>query len=411
MADAGKLERLVTDIYWRPDSLAGRSLQGLLGSCTAKLLGAHAHAPVPSSLVTTCSASGWGSHVLDKIPYVPFSLRAQAARATDRTLGRTAGLLARRTGAALLSYSYYGHSAFEAAGPHTPRLLFQLHPHPRSMRQILRRELAAHPDCASSLEKEWELALAEDDFTRLCEEPQMAQHLIAASSFTRQTLIENGTDPERVYVAPYGVDLARFYPSARLPGAERALRILFVGTVNQRKGIKYLLEALQLLGTRHIELVIRGRAVDDLQMVRSMAPDADIRLSVGAGELLAAYQSCDLFVFPSIGEGFGHVLLEALASGLPVLSTTATAAPDLITEGVDGFVVEPRNAAQIAERLEWASVNREQLRDMRFAARAKAEQFTWQRFRNRVVEIVETALGEQIAGASEPFAPLVAQHA
>ena len=138
-------------------------------------------------------------------------------------------------------------------------------------------------------------------------------------------------------MAPYGVNLERFHPGEDLfpTSGSRPLRILFVGTVNQRKGIKYLLEAVRMLGTSQIELVIRGRAVDDLQLVRKIVPNAGIRLSVSHEELLAAYRSSDLFVFPSIGEGFGHVLLESLASGLPVLSTTSTAAPDLITEGVD----------------------------------------------------------------------------
>ncbi len=296
---------------------------------------------------------------------------------------------------ALLSYSYYGHSAFSVA-PGVPKILFQVHPHPRSMRRILSRELAEHPECASSLEKEWELALAEDDFARLCEEPAMAEHWIAASSFTKQTLIENGAREESVHVTPYGVDLERFRPSGNPgdhpPHAGRPLRVLFVGTVNQRKGIKYLLEAVNLVGPRQVQVVIRGRAVDDLQLVRRLAPNADIRLGVSHEELRDAYRTSDLFVFPSLGEGFGHVLLEALASGLPILSTTRTAAPDLISPGVEGFIVEPQSSGAIADRLEWALTHRRQLAAMRLAARECAEQFTWPRFRSRLAGIVETAL-------------------
>ena len=394
MADAGRLERLVTDVYWRAGSPLAQAAERVLGARAGKLLGAHAHSPVPAGLVETRDFAGWTSFLCDKIPHTPFALRSRATRWTDHALGRAAGRIASESGSALLSYSYYGHSAFSAASPETPRLLFQLHPHPRSMRQILRRELADHPECADSLEKEWELALSEADFERLCEEPRMAQHWIAASSFTRDTLVENGAPAEQVHVAPYGVNLERFHPGEDLfpTSGSRPLRILFVGTVNQRKGIKYLLEAVRTLGTSQIELVIRGRAVDDLQLVRKLVPNADIRLSVSHEELLAAYRSSDLFVFPSIGEGFGHVLLESLASGLPVLSTTSTAAPDLITEGVDGFVIAPRQAGSIAERLEWALTHRGELARMRIAARRKAETFTWLRFRRRMLDIVDAAL-------------------
>ena len=67
-----------------------------------------------------------------------------------------------------------------------------------------------------------------------------------------------------------------------------------------------------------------------------------IRPSVSASELVEAYQDADLFVFPSIAEGFGQVLLEALACGLPILTTTHTAAPDIIRDGEHGFIIEPR---------------------------------------------------------------------
>lgn len=391
MAEAAMLERLVTDLYWPGLSRWAARIERLIGPRASSLLTARTNRLLPATLVDSNRLSAWFSFACDKFSRTPFRLRASATRAADRALGLRAGQIARDRGAALLSYSYYGHSAFSAAGVSTPRILFQVHPHPASMRAILRRELADHPDCASSLEKEWELALPDSDFDRLCEEPRMADHWIAASSFTRRTLIEHGAPAERVHVAPYGVDLDRFTPGERGPNPNQQLRILFAGTINQRKGIKYLLEAVRMLNTPQLQLVIRGRAVDDLSLVRSLVPSADIGLSVSHAELLSAYRTSDLFVFPSVAEGFGHVLIEALASGLPILSTTNTAAPDLITEGCEGFVIEPRRADLIAERLEWALLNRARLQAMRREARLTAEQFTWARFRRRIVDVVSTA--------------------
>ena len=393
MAEAGILERLVTDLYWPGQSSVAGEIERLLGTRAGSLLNARTNRLVPAKLVDSNRLSAWYSFLCDKFPPTPFQMRARATRAADRALGQRAGEIARKGGAAILSYSYYGHSAFSAAGPASARILFQVHPHPASMRAILRRELADHPDCASSLEKEWELALPDSDFDRLCEEPRMAQHFIAASSFTRRTLIEHGAPADRVHAVPYGVDLDRFTPGERVRDLKQPLRILFAGTINQRKGIKYLLDAVRMLGTSQVQLVIRGRAVDDLSLVRSQAPNVDIKLSVTGAELLEAYRTSDLFVFPSVAEGFGHVLIESLASGLPVLSTTHTAAPDLITEGRDGFVIEPRRADLIAERLEWALLNRARLESMRREARLKAEQFTWHRFRRSVVDVVGRATG------------------
>jgi glycosyltransferase involved in cell wall biosynthesis len=211
----------------------------------------------------------------------------------------------------------------------------------------------------------------------------MAGAWLAASSFTKLTLVENGIPAGRIHVVPYGVNLEKFHPAAAKP-ANGPLRLLFVGRINQRKGVKYLLEALKKLPARHVELTICGRVLDDLKIFEPFRSQITIRPSVSHAELVAAYQKADLFVFPSVAEGFAHVLLESMACGLPVLSTTATAAPDLVTEGVDGFVVEPGAADALVSRIEWALSHRRDLCEMSQAARRKAERFTWARFREGV---------------------------
>jgi glycosyltransferase involved in cell wall biosynthesis len=387
LAEAGMLEALVTDLYWPADHFWAKVLSSLLPSPLSDTLRRRCIPALPSSRVKSCAASGMMTLLLDKLPRISFALRRRTARHTDAVLGRTAGKLATRRGAGLISYSYYAHAAFSCFA--SPGILFQLHPHPLSMRRILTEELAAHPDCAESLRQEWELSLPEDDFERLVEETSLPAHILCASSFTRSTLIEHGTSPDRIDVIPYGVDSERFHPAARptspLGGK---LKLLFVGRINQRKGVKYLLEALRLLNTSQIELTICGRVVDSLDLFKAFAGQVEIRPSVSDRELVAAYQSAELFVFPSVAEGFGQVLLESLACGLPILSTTHTAAPDLIEDGVQGFVVEPGNPIALAERIQWALNHSAELNAMRAAARLQAERFTWQRFRSHAAAAV-----------------------
>ena len=401
LAGAGLLERLVTDLYWPNDRPWAEALAALLSAPICRRLLARYHPGVPAALVDQSRVTGLSSLLLEKIKAVPFSSRQKAIRSTDAALGRKAGKLAARTGSFLLSYSYYGYDAFRSHG--RPGALFQLHPHPLSVRRILQQELADHPDCAASLKQEWELSLPAQDFERLVAETRLARQFLVASSFTRRTLVENGASPEAIRVIPYGVDLVRFTPSPPTPDtAAGPLRLLFVGTVNQRKGIKYLLEALRLLGPAPVELSVCGRVVDDLRLFRSFGEQVRVRPSVTLPELLAAYREADLFVFPSVAEGFGQVLLEALASGLPILSTTHTAAPDLIEEGREGFVVPPRRPDLVAARIEWAIRHRAELRDMKFAARRRAEYFTWDRFRAGVVDAVRSFLATGEAPHSGP---------
>jgi glycosyltransferase involved in cell wall biosynthesis len=392
LSEAGLLEALVTDLFWPADRRWANQLIKKLSPKLRELVLRRSAPGLPFSEVRLCLLNGLRCLLLDKVPHLPFAVRRKSTRLSDKHLGSTAGSLARECNAGLVSYSYFGYDAMRKY--QAPALLFQVHPHPATVRRILREELAAHPDCASSLLQEWELALPKDDYQHLVDEPRMASRFLAASSFTRQSLVENGTPAEDVTVVPYGVDLQRFKPSLSSYRfrKDRPLRLLFVGRINQRKGMKYLLEAMRLLGPSSVHLTVCGRVVDDLEYFRPFGKQVEICPSVSDGELVAAYQRADLFVFPSVAEGFGQVLLEALACGLPILSTTHTAAPDLIEEGVEGFVVQPRRPDLLAQRIAWANDHRGELADMRERARSRAEMFTWARFRRDVADAVRTYL-------------------
>lgn len=388
------LEALVTDLFWPADRTWARSLAARLPAGLRALLKQRSEPRISFKRLRLCALTGLATLLLDKLPGASKALRRSMMRRADARLGRAAGRLALKTGATLVSYSYYAYDAFRSAPK--PGILFQLHPHPASMRKILMGELQANPDCADSLRQEWELSLPEEDFQHLVREPAMAASIIVASSFTKATLVEHGTPASSISVVPYGVDSVRFHPAARLRSAQDSrLRLLFVGRINQRKGIKYLLEALRLLKREDVHLTVCGRVVDGLELFHSFGSQVDLRPSVSAGDLVAAYQSADLFVFPSVAEGFGQVLLESLACGLPILSTTRTAAPDLIEEGVQGFVIAPARIDLIAERIEWASTHRQELIEMGHAARRRAEEFTWERFRAGIVASVGSFIDAQ----------------
>ena len=376
-------------MFWPSDQKWTQNFERLAPRKIARALGCRRGIELSSKLVQSRWISGLSSLVAHKTSWVPFGFQSAAIRWCDRDLGRCAGQIASKKHSALLSYSYYAHSAFSSHQGNEPRILFQLHPHPASVRSILRRELELNPDCASSLNKEWELVLPEGEYQQLVEEVSMAQHWIVASQFTKETLVQAHIPSEAIYVVPYGIDSETFTcKKYSAPEKGRPLRLLFVGTLGQRKGIKYLVDALKLLPAGSVHMTFCGRPVDDLALLRDTSLPIEVFPSISSEGLREAYHSADVFVFPSLAEGFGHVLLEAMASGLSIISTTRTAAPDLIRHGREGFIINSGSAAELAAAIENYLRQPERIVSMGLAARNRAEFFTWKRFRQGVSSFV-----------------------
>lgn len=388
LSEAGMLEALVTDLYWPADRGWTQVVERMAPSFLRDALRCRHAESLPSDRVVSCWGRGLYAAAVEKGRWISFDYRREEIRRCDLELGHVAGRIATHQDAALLSYSYYGYSAFSTYAGGQPRILFQLHPHPGRVREILRRERLLHPQCASSLDKEWELALPEHDFDRLVEESAMPDHWLVASSFTKRTLTESGLPGARMHVIPYGIDIERFTPRRHERTRKGPMQLLFVGRLSQRKGLTYLLEAVDLLPPGSVELTVCGYAFADMDIFRRCRTPIRVRPSVSSEELAQTYGSSDVFVLPSLAEGFGHVLLEAMASGLPVISTTHTGAPDLIQDGEEGYITEPGNSEQLAASIEYFLKYPERTGVMGAAARRRAEQFTWQLFRQNVSAVV-----------------------
>lgn len=370
MAQAGRLEALVTDWYSPLDRSWARAVQAALPARVGAALRRRYAPGLPSARV---------------VPLWSQALRqargADLAR-VDAALGAHAGRLAARRGAGLLAYSYYAHDAFTAYGSAGPRVLFQVHPHPASLRALFRDEMARVPQ-ADSLAGEEEMRDAGERFGRLSREPLLADLCIAASRYTGRTLVENGVDPARVRVVPYGVDVEYLHPAAeRAPGP---LRVLFAGQMVQRKGLSDLLTAWGSLGLRDAELTLVGRGRFDQGVLRSHEGSFRMETDASRARLRELYQQADVLCVPSLAEGFGLVYLEALACGTPVIGTVNSGAADVVTEGRDGWVVPIRSPDALAERLRWCHENRDALASMRAHARETALRHDWAAFRAGVV--------------------------
>ncbi|MDR3775323.1 MAG: glycosyltransferase family 4 protein [Terracidiphilus sp.] len=252
-------------------------------------------------------------------------------------------------------------------------------------RDILREEAERNPEFASLLPK---LSDSEEHMREKDEEIALSDFVIVASQHVRRTLV--GVLPEdRIKVVPYGAPPVRSR-SKHKDLARRPLQVLFAGSLNQRKGIGYLLKAIDMLGP-DVHLTLIGKRFAPNNMVDSACMHSRWIESASHGKVLDLMMESDVLVLPSISEGFGLVVTEALACGLPVIVTPNVGASDLISDSRDGFVVQACSAEAIADKLNLLNRDRELLADMSHNAQLIAAERSWETYRKNWVEIVRSA--------------------
>lgn len=221
-------------------------------------------------------------------------------------------------------------------------------------------------------------------------EMMLADVVLAPSTFVAQTVKEHVD--RRVSLCPYGVDSA-FWCPAPAGEPQATLRFVYAGACSLRKGTPQLLEAWAAARLPDARLELVGDWQLAARRRTQLPPGVIHRPPTSAVELRTRFQASDVFVFPSCFEGFGLVILEALACGLPVIATDATAGPDVLDEGC-GRLVPAGDKDALVEALRWFDLHRERLPVMRRAARARAERETWARYRAAVRSAVAPYVGE-----------------
>lgn len=197
-------------------------------------------------------------------------------------------------------------------------------------------------------------------FAREDEEYALADLHCAASTVVRDQLVGMGIAPEKIWTVPYGADPAIFHPVPRPSHDE--FRIVFAGLAGLRKGIRCLLQALELAApTAPWQLDFYG---GDLPEVKGdfAAYTGKVPLhfhgAVSQRDLAAAFQQADILVLPSLEEGFGLVVPQALACGTPAIVSEAVGAKDLLRQHDNGSIFPTGDATALAAELHWWSQNR-----------------------------------------------------
>lgn len=261
----------------------------------------------------------------------------------------------------------------------------------RTVWRIAQEETDRLPDWSGTIS-----ALKDDEakLRRKDEELASADAIIVASRFVADALLEAPFPIAQPIVIPYGCETSPVSGNDVRPKTSEkgsALRALFVGHLGQLKGIHELFRATETLGAR-VRLTVVGQRVGECAVRDQHLQRYRWIPTLPHAEVLQLMREHDVLVFPSLLEGFGLVITEALSQGLPVITTDHTCGSDILSEGMDGFVVPIRDWEKIAERLELLDRDRALLAQMKVNAQATAAQRPWARYRQKLAETARTIL-------------------
>jgi len=246
----------------------------------------------------------------------------------------------------------------------------------RATRAAIRKALRADaplPDESSSSNGGVQDALESEEFA-------LATRIVVASRFAEQSLLNARIPAEKITVIPYGVNSDMYAGDENQQRSSDRLVFLYVGHLTLEKGMGVLLDAWRRLGAAEAELWLAGGG--DPEWIERARSTAKVRIlgKLGPEALREAYRSASVFVFPTYCDGFGMVLLEAMASGLPIVATPHSAAPELIQDETAGLVCPAGDAIALCSALADACSNRQRWNARGRAAREIAKNYTWENY-------------------------------
>lgn len=348
---------------------------------------------VPRERVTNCVSHG----VVSRICHLLGADRAEEV--LHRWFSRWASrALDYSTITVIHSFSGVSEELFKSVGPGSLRSLVRGSAHIRTQARLLEEE---ERRSGKQLDKPsgWMI-------DREMREYELADLIIVCSSFARKSFEDEGVSADKLYVLLLGTELERFYPKTELV-TERCrrilngepLRVLTVGTFSYRKGAMDLVDIARRAGDRFRFTFVGDTPSETRDLRRDSPTNLTFEPRRPQFDLPQVYGDADVFMFPTIEDGFAVVLSQAQASGLPLLATANCGAPDLVRENETGWILPIRHPEAFLNRLRWCDTHRAALARMVSDIHRQAVPRDWSRtaldlmkiYRDRMATTLPTA--------------------
>ncbi|MCS4155845.1 glycosyltransferase involved in cell wall biosynthesis [Salinibacter ruber] len=202
-----------------------------------------------------------------------------------------------------------------------------------------------------------------------------ADAVVVNSEWSRKALTQQGVGEDKIHVVPLAYDASGIEPNlGNRYMRDGPLRVLWLGRVNLRKGIQYLVEAAGEMEDDLLQFDVVGPLKITEEVVDQAPSNMTFHGRVPRDEVSDYYRNADVFVLPTLSDGFAITQLEAMAHGLPVVTTPNCGR--VVTDGEDGWIIPPRDSDVLAETLADCARHRAQLHQMAERAHATSKQYT-----------------------------------
>lgn len=218
-------------------------------------------------------------------------------------------------------------------------------------------------------------------------ELELADTIVVASDFVRNSLPDWAAQ-KKIIQSPFGTP---FSPNQfdLTEKNNKKLRVLFVGSMTQRKGLADLFDAIKLVDSSKVELVVLGSLAAPLSFYTDQVKFT-YEPTRSHDKVLELMRTCDVFCLPSIVEGRALVIQEAMSQGLPIIITPNTGAEDLVQNEETGFLVPIRNPEIIAQKINWFLDNRNKIFEMGKKAKQLADTYSWDNYADKICNVLSS---------------------
>lgn len=257
----------------------------------------------------------------------------------------------------------------------------------KELKNITNKEKDRNPEWASSIKIYEE---PQNILDKLDKELELADQIIVASTYIKKTLLKYHFPENKISIIPYG--FPNIHKKDYRDLNNKKIKILYAGNMSQLKGLSYMFEAVEYFSDK-IELHLVGSIAERNCKILMESIQKHIYLgSISHNKLLEEMRNVDLLIFPSLCDGFGMVISEAMSQGTPVIATYNSGGPDIINHGENGWLIPSADANAIKDIISYIIKNPNEIKRVGMNALATASKRPWIKYEEEVTNFISKNL-------------------